>query len=222
MAQARQWEALGLHEQLKEMSRISTRKRRSCNDETRAWWSASGPEALRPLWLLSPNRDLIPRADEIIQFADAHLTGNVRDKMKGAMGESMFVVAAARLLPAAEPFRDRLRPTLDLIWKALNRNDIESALLALSELTGLNARAYQMLDDVPQPPADGRPHGSGFDDQEFVEEHLDRTAKRERPEAIKVDISQRMPGGGTPESKGKRLERAVKAYRNSLPSSPRM
>lgn len=39
------------------------------------------------------------------------------------MGDSMYVIAAARLIPSAPRLRDQLLPLLDNIWGALKDND---------------------------------------------------------------------------------------------------
>lgn len=190
--------------------------------ELQEWLERLGPREHLPEWLLDlgPGGDFLPMADQIATFARAHLPARIRESTLGAMGDSIYVMAAARLLPDAESLRERLLPLLDQVWAALNDNDHVSVLLVLPQIAGLAGQGRQMLDGVDRPAAVGRRPGSGFDDQVFVDEYLRRRADGETPETLKADIAQRMLGGGAPESKAKRLERAVRARKVSLPSSP--
>lgn len=180
-----------------------------------------GPRRALPEWLLDagPGGDFLPLAAQITAYAQENLRSDVREKTMGTMGDSMFVIAAARLLPGAEPLREQLMPLLDRVWAALHDKDHTLVLLALPEIAAIAGKAHQMLDGALRPADVGRRPGSGFDDEPFVDEYL-RRIRNERPEPLKADISQRMPGGGSPESKRKRLERGVSARKNSLPSSP--
>lgn len=189
--------------------------------EEQGWLAHCGPRQALPEWLLDMRRggDFIPLADQISAFADIHLPADLRESTKGAMGDSMYVIAAARLIPSAARLRDQLLPLLDHIWGALNDNDHRAVFLALPTIAGLAGQARQMLESVDRPADRGRKRGSGFNDDEFVDEYRRRHAEGERPETLKHDIALRMPGGGTLDSKKKRLERRVNR-RNSLPSSP--
>lgn len=188
--------------------------------ERQAWLERCGPRDALPEWLIDAERDLTARGVEILDFAEVNLPAGIRERTVGAVGDSIYVMAAARLLPDASPLRERLLPLLEEVWRALNDSDHTSVLLALPEIAGLAGQARQMLDGLYRPPGVGRRPGSGFNDEAFVDEYLRRRSAGERPETLKADIAERMAGGGSPTSKAKRLERAVSARLKSLPSSP--
>lgn len=125
------------------------------------WLERCGPRQALPEWLLDmgPGGDFMPIADQIVTFADSQLPAGISERVKGAMGESMYVVSAARLLTCARPMRDRLLTLLDNVWGALNDNDHMAVLLTLPEISGLAGQARQMLEDVDRPADRGRKAG---------------------------------------------------------------
>lgn|GEM_PF-2338849 len=151
-----------LNEQV--VSLLGTEARRwikTLPSDRQEWLKGCGPREALPEWLLDmrPGGDFIPIADQISSFADAHLPAGISRVMKGAMGDSMYVIAAARLIPSAQPLRDQLLPLLGNVWGALNDNDHLAALLALPAILGLAGQARQMLDSVDRPAVRGRKEG---------------------------------------------------------------
>ena len=126
------------------------------------WLERCGPRQALPEWLLDmgPDGDFIPIADQIATFADSQLPAGIKERVKGAMGDSMYVVAAARLIPSARHLHDRLLPLLDNVWGALNDNDHTAVLLALPEIAGLAGQGRQMLDGIARPGVPGPKSGS--------------------------------------------------------------
>lgn len=129
--------------------------------EQQEWLERLGPREHLPEWLLSlgPGGDVLPMADQIAAFARARLPAGIRESTIGAMGDSIYVMAAARLLPDAESLRECLLPLLDQVWGALNDNDHVSVLLVLPKIAGLAGQGRQMLDGVVRPAAVGRKSG---------------------------------------------------------------
>jgi len=103
--------------------------------------------------------DFMPIAAQIAYFADSQLPAGIRERVKGAMGDSIYVAAAARLIHSAQPLRDRLLPLLDNVWGALNDNDHLAVLLVLPEVSGLAGQARQMLESVHRRADPGRKKG---------------------------------------------------------------
>lgn len=155
-----------IDEQIKALLGAEARRwTKTLRAEHQAWLARLGPRQAFPEWMLdlSPGGDFTPLADQISAFAGTHLPPGLRERVFGAMGDSIYVMAAGRLLPAGRSLADALAPLLEEIWGALNENDHTSVLLALPAIAGLAGQARQMLADVDlpnEPP--GRPEGSGI------------------------------------------------------------
>lgn len=124
-----------------------------------AWLERCGPRNALPEWLLDPERDLTARGVEILDFAEVNLPAGIRERTMGAVGDSIYVMAAARLIPRASTFRDQVLPLLEQLWGALKDNDHWAALLTLSPISGLAGQARQMLDSMPRAAPPGRKSG---------------------------------------------------------------
>lgn len=127
--------------------------------ERQAWLERCGPRNALPEWLIDAERDLTARGVEIIDFAECGLAAGIRERTMGAVGDSIYVMAAARLIPDASTYRDQVLPLLDDLWGALNENDHLGALLTLPLISGLAGQARQMLDSLPRPAPAGRKPG---------------------------------------------------------------
>ncbi len=124
-----------------------------------AWLERCGPRNALPEWLLDPERDLTARGVEILDFAEVNLPAGIRERTMAAVGDSIYVMAAARLIPRASTFRDQVLPLLEQLWGALKDNDHWAALLTLSPISGLAGQARQMLDSMPRAAPPGRKSG---------------------------------------------------------------
>lgn len=127
--------------------------------ERQAWLERCGPRDALPEWLIDAERDLTARGVEILDFAEGSLPPGIRERTMGAVGDSIYVMAAARLNPGASTVRDQVLPLLDNLWGALNDNDHLAALLILPMISGLAGQARQMLDNLPRAAPPGRKPG---------------------------------------------------------------
>ena len=127
--------------------------------ERQAWLERCGPRNALPEWLIDAERDLTARGVEIIDFAECGLAAGIRERTMGAVGDSIYVMAAARLIPGASTVRDQVLPLLDDLWNALNDNDHLAAALILPMIAGLAGQARQMLHNLPRAAPPGRKPG---------------------------------------------------------------
>ena len=72
--------------------------------ERQAWLERCGPRDALPEWLIDVERDLTARGVEILDFAEASLPPGIRERTMGAVGDSIYVMAAARLMSVVETF----------------------------------------------------------------------------------------------------------------------
>jgi len=172
--------------------------------ERQEWLERLGPQLAFPEWLIDmgPGGDFIPLADQIAAFAEAHLPPGIQEGIRGAMGDSIYVMAASRLLPAGRPLRDRLFPLLDEVWGALNDNDHLAAALVLPAIAALGGQARQMLDDFPRSAGPGSNSGPTYIGRAYVEaiaEVIRRvdTGERERQADVINELAQSLPGDNT-------------------------
>lgn len=149
-----------IDEQVKALLGTDARRwTRTLSAEHQAWLERCGPRKALPEWLIDAEQDLTARGVEILDFAEVNLPAGIRERTMGAVGDSIYVMAAARLIPAASAFRDEALPLLDHLWGALNDKDHLAALLTLPLISGLAGQARQMLDSLPRAEPQGRKPG---------------------------------------------------------------